>query len=411
MTSTEKSDARCDPFFTIPVETTWNACIGPQSDEENYLDGYILAALELANMVIAKKMYAERDTLVLPILYTARHSVELALKFVSKQLHTSGAVTSSHRVNHDIESHWQHLCSQEIGDESLRSLFSELEPYIKSLASIDDDGQQLRYSEDRDGHTSLKDKPLANLEVIRKSLIDLQKILKAVKYRVLEFCRERNTSSFTRECSRNDLQQIAQMLPPRKEWNTDAFSKAKESIQNRYSLSSRKFSAALTVIEKCREMRTLIGLESKLMHLTDDQVKSIAEHWSKCHPPREERDGLGIDYFSSRDLRARLQAVDPYVEASKKLSQELSPNEVADFETIYYLGRDGYFPEYYEQKLENTKKEHALASNLQNKVHHLITKTNLLASLSTGIRRLGLPSLADDLLSIRPDIQNPSLKS
>ena len=322
-----------------------------------------------------------------------------------------GAMAAIHPVNHDIDSHWQHLCSHKVGDETLRKLLSELEPYVKSLASIDDDGQQLRYSKDRDVQKSLKEKPLANIEVIRESLTELQKILKAIKYRVLEFCRERNTGSFTRECSRKDLQQIAKMLPPRKNWDTEAFSKAKEAIANRYSLSGKKFSAALTVIENCRQMRPQIGLESTLQHLTDDHVKSVVEHWSKCHPPRESRDGLGIDYFSSRDLRARLQAVDPYVEASKALSQELSPDEVADFETIYYLGRDGYFPEYYEKKLEDTKKEHALAGNLRSEIHHLITKTNLLTSMSTGIRRLGRPRLADDILSMRPDIQNPILES
>jgi hypothetical protein len=70
-----------DPFFRLPADSAWNVCIGKQGNEENYLDGYIEAAIELATAIIEKKMFAKRDTVVLPIMYNARHAVELALKF------------------------------------------------------------------------------------------------------------------------------------------------------------------------------------------------------------------------------------------------------------------------------------------------------------------------------------------
>src|SRR6266536_1077982 len=79
-----------DPFFMRVFDTDWNACIGKQGDEENYLDGYIEAAMELAGAVIDKKLFGKRDTLVLPILYNARHAVELALKFTTDRLAKDG---------------------------------------------------------------------------------------------------------------------------------------------------------------------------------------------------------------------------------------------------------------------------------------------------------------------------------
>jgi hypothetical protein len=75
-----------EPFFKRNPVSTWNACIGKQGYEEHYIDGYIEAAMELAGAVIDKKMYEKRDTLVLPILYNARHAVELALKFATDRL-------------------------------------------------------------------------------------------------------------------------------------------------------------------------------------------------------------------------------------------------------------------------------------------------------------------------------------
>jgi hypothetical protein len=70
-----------DPFFKKIHDADWNACIGRQGHEEHYLDGYIEAAIELADAIIEKRMFAKRDTLVLPILYNARHALELTLQF------------------------------------------------------------------------------------------------------------------------------------------------------------------------------------------------------------------------------------------------------------------------------------------------------------------------------------------
>ena len=84
-----------DPFFRLLEDSDWNACIGRQGDEENYIEGYMDAAGELAEAVIEKKMYEKRDTLVLPILYNARHAVELALKFVIDRLFADAILNSS----------------------------------------------------------------------------------------------------------------------------------------------------------------------------------------------------------------------------------------------------------------------------------------------------------------------------
>ncbi len=57
-----------DPFFEIFHDGQWNACVGIQGNEQNYIDGYIEAALELASAVLDKRLVASRDTLAMPIL-------------------------------------------------------------------------------------------------------------------------------------------------------------------------------------------------------------------------------------------------------------------------------------------------------------------------------------------------------
>jgi len=98
-----------DPFFSLPQDGTWNACIGSQGDELHYLDGYIEAAWELADAVVQKNMLGKRDTLVLPILYNARHAIELLLKYITNQLVECDALAHGHPANHDLQGHYDLL--------------------------------------------------------------------------------------------------------------------------------------------------------------------------------------------------------------------------------------------------------------------------------------------------------------
>ena len=84
-----------DPFFHLPGASEWNACIGSQGREEHYVDGYIEAAIELTTAILAKRLYRQRDTLVSPILYSARHAVELNLKFATRASNPTSLRTMS----------------------------------------------------------------------------------------------------------------------------------------------------------------------------------------------------------------------------------------------------------------------------------------------------------------------------
>jgi hypothetical protein len=107
-----------DPFFVLPPGGgRWNACIGRQGDEENYVDGYIDAALELSEAILVKEMWDKRDTLVLPILYNARHAIELTLKMAINRLVAMGVFGEAHPKNHDILSHWQKLKASGLGGQ------------------------------------------------------------------------------------------------------------------------------------------------------------------------------------------------------------------------------------------------------------------------------------------------------
>lgn len=263
-----------DPFFKRRSGTHWIACIGRQGDEENYIDGHIDAAKALAEAVIEKKLFGARDTLVLPILYNARHAIELVLKFATDRLAGAGVVPRMGMHSHNVVVYWKHI--EAIGDEKLREGLAALKPFVDSLNRIDTDGQALRYHVTR-GARSLDDRDRANLEVIRESLDTLSKTISTFKNRTLIYLDERATGTFTPRCSRRDLTTIANMLPRRDMWNSKEFGSSRDRIKSRYDSSNTQLSLALHAIQRSRELNALLGVESTLLDLSDEKSEWLAK--------------------------------------------------------------------------------------------------------------------------------------
>lgn len=390
------SQSNNDPFFSTKAkDSVWNACIGAQGDVENYVDGYIEAALELVSNVIEKQQYIKRDTLAMPILYNARHALELSLKYMHDIFLKEGVVHTPQPQNHDILSYWTLLSSTKLGDAELTQHIQNLEIYVTSLSNIDDDGQELRYATNKDGQKSLKDKALCNLVTIQESLLKLQTILSDAKYRLKEFVYERVTDTYTKDLSRKDLEEISKMLPPLDKWKEEIFDDAKTKIKEKYSIGSNKFSAAINLIKDHRTMASYLGKEFDLAHLSNEKIKLTIQEWKKLHNLKN-KDSMGINFFD-RCFDAMLDHNKTAQKVQKNLSKLLSSDEIADLEAVFYIGREAIFCEFYEKKLTSIKKEHTANKNLDQEISHLIEKTNFLDCVVNGLKILGKPELAQEL--------------
>ncbi len=384
-----------DPFFAIIHDSQWNACIGQQGEERNYVDGFMEAAIELVEAIFDKKLMSQRDTLVLPILYNARHAVELSLKFAIGRLHREGVIAKHHPItNHDILSHWKHLHDSNPGDKLLREGVAELEPFIVSLAKIDDDGQEFRYSKNREGQPSLAGHAVANLRLIRKSLNALGEILKRLQYRVIDVIAERSTGSFTTRCSRSDLLEIAKMLPNRDEWSKSNFDERKAIVKEKFELTNRQFCNALDEIQKNREMNIQIGIESNLLHLSDEHAILTIEEWRKRHPIDDPENELGTDFFGAdwekyRHVRNEIKAA---------ILGTLTPDEIADLETLFYIGRESEPCEFYEKDFEGNKRKNHCRRDVEETVDRMMEKP----IFSMGLR-MAYPLSVDRLWRIDCD--------
>lgn len=385
-----------DPFFALTEERSeWNACIGKQAHPESYIDGYMDAALELVNAVIEKRQFLKRDTLAMPILYNARHALELSLKHMYDAFLEEKIVTTPLGINHDIRAYWTLLASAKLGDTELTQHVKNLETYVISLSNIDDDGQELRYATTRDGKKSLKDKALCNLVVIRESLLKLQNIISDSKYRLEAFIDERRTKTYTNDLSRKDIETISRMLPPFDRWRENIFKKAKREIKETYGIGSNKFSDAVDLIKNHRTMASCLGKEFNLAHLTAEKLRSVVQEWKVLHV-RNDLDVVGSDLVNT-DFDAFVGHIKKYEEARKNILRLLSEDEIADLETVFYLGRSALFCEFYEEELARVKRKHKTDRNLAEAVRHLLEKRNFLEEIVQGLRILGNPTLAESL--------------
>ncbi|MER9240665.1 hypothetical protein [Mesorhizobium sp. M0633] len=391
-----------DPFFKFVGDPDWNACIGRQGEEENYIDGYIEAAIELVDAVIEKQMFAKRDTLVLPILYNARHAIELALKFATDRLVAVNVVNGNgRRRDHNIKGHWDRLSEAGIGDEKLRYTVAALEPFIESLSRIDSDGQELRYHRNSDNDPSMAKYTLANLQLIQASLRVLQRLIADLQYRTVDFLSERATSSYTSRCSRSDLLTIAKLMPPRDRWNRDEFDLQKSAIKERFSLGNRQFSLALDKVQENREMSAILGVETPLLHLSDEDIVGIVAEWRRVHPKREApADSSSLDYFGPGRFEAMQEHMAVLADVVTRLAEWLPAEKLADLETAFYLGRDRIFCEYYEASVARKRREHGVANNPREEVRHLMEKTNFLQCLTIAATKLGRLSIAERLTEL-----------
>lgn len=389
-----------DPFFEVINDGEWNATIGQQGHVENYLDGYIEGAIELADLLFEKELCGKRDTLVLPILYNARHALELNLKFAADKLGAAGILKGEDKkTDHDIARYWQRLHDANIADLELNGTVECLKPYVDSLTQIDRDGQELRYHRNRDDELSLAQFALVNLRLVRESLHELKNLLEAVKYGTIDLVDERRTGTFTPSCSRKDLYAIAKALPRRSQWGEPEFDERKARIRAIYNLSSKGFQKAIGVIESTRELRGIIGLESDLLHLTDEDILWVTQQWRRLHPKREHKEEEPrIHAVNAADLYGELMK-DRTTEQKvyRAIAERLDAKKLAELETLFYLGRERHHSEYYEEMVEDTIRDHAAAKDKAEEIRHLMSKMNFLMCLSAAASKVGRLSLSVSL--------------
>lgn len=389
--------------FPAVANSRLNALVGNDYfASDNYIDGYMKASeLMLKAMVQDDRMY-EADTIIFPILYSARHAIELSMKRIIEQLARCKKTTIKTPVHgHDIAKLSLMFSGINIGDRASSELRAKLNGYVQTLAALDPDGQGFRYAQRANGNAMMEGQIIIGLPHVGVFIEELNNILHDLRRRIDRFAEEFATKTFTNELSRSDLEEISYKLPPLDTWGQIDFGELSEAICNEYGLSEAALLRGLDQIKGHREFGGHIGVEAKLLHATDETVLMVVEkHLEKNPPPSKcsEPKIISMESFSI-DIRQCLDEAKAYSELIDEIVKVSSPDELADISAIYYLFKADSYVEAYEKSFEMRLRDFE-ANGVSKSFSHVFDKLDLVDCLAGNIRKLGRTKLADEICKL-----------
>ncbi|MBT1926904.1 hypothetical protein KKZ54_23140 [Enterobacter hormaechei subsp. hoffmannii] len=201
-----------------------NACVGTNGfpDSLTYAEGYLKTPEILTDYIYKNNKRGEVDLLVYPIVYSARHGIELSLKTILIDMaELRGLEISVPDVTkiHSIKKLWDATIDvAERTDKRLYYKTKKIEPYILDFVAIDDTAQTFRYPESNVGATHLEKTPIINLARFVVFFKKLTKGLHEIIKITLNLKDEYKTGTFTDKFSRRDLIKLSKGLGNRTDW-------------------------------------------------------------------------------------------------------------------------------------------------------------------------------------------------
>lgn len=331
-------------IFAASHDGTFNACVGENGmhDLRTYAEGYIDASILLLETLFEKQLLGSRDTLVHPILYSARHAIELTIKHVLTELNKCDLQTDENRIKgHSLGKLWSLFEAVAKHDSRLNNLFKNMNPIVQYLDDIDKDAQDFRYpagnaKQGEKPKQTLEGKRIVDLVTTYKMVKELKELLMSLFAEVETVVEQRAMGSFTQDLNRDELKALSEACTN----DTSAyFAETKKKWKALNGLSSNGFKRAIDFIKKHREFAGNIGEESDLISLSSELLGQIVE-WKRKDIQRD-LENSALDVFER--AKERPISCDAYGE----LEESLTPEVVAELEALYYLSFRSQYSETY----------------------------------------------------------------
>lgn len=296
------------------------ACVGSNGGtDNNIIQRGFVSAVHLLYEGISNG--ESEDTLIYPLSYCIRHSIELSLKIILDSIKTLYSYKNNtlpqklKRVyTHDFSKLNSIIKDFYTIDRRIPPLYNPCENYLKDFY-FDHTNEAFRYSTNHDNKPILESKEITHIpiDILKKKFDDLITILNHLIFELEVMIEEYNTRAFTKELSRQDLLDISKLLPDRKDWDNDKFNEIKEKIITEYELSDKQFSNALRLIESHPEFSININIEHlfKNIPLYDLQrYATLVFESDKCNKePKCNSDNLSQLMLSSPEKNKYLLSI------------------------------------------------------------------------------------------------------
>lgn len=221
--------------------TRYNACVG----ENGIFDGKYFLGYDLSVKVLCKTLIkdsTEIDQLIFPILFNARHAIELYLK---DTLYNIFKINESIdfikdmdidvdklQSTHNLDNLWQMFVNNSIKlDRRMQEYIDYQKEHISDYFEIDLSGETFRYQYTKENAIHLSKTPLINIihfyERYNELSESMHKLIRFIDYVKHEY----HIYPYTKTLSPNDLLVISKRLGDISTWTEDAFKEIKAAIK------------------------------------------------------------------------------------------------------------------------------------------------------------------------------------
>ena len=236
-------------------------------------------------MIQAVENGAYEDTMIYPVVYNVRHSIELSMKIIIECLlhiynfrNVSFCEKDKKKVyTHDIEALDTIIQKYYSFEHRIVERYDKIHPYLQDYY-FDKKGDVFKYESDQNGNPHLIKLGISSIsyDVLKRKYNEMMSLFDNLIFEVMYLCKEYSMGTFTKHLSRKDIRDIAEMLPLREDWGKDEFSIVKAEIKQKYSIGSKEFSDALNIIQKHCEFCTYIGMEIKIGAIEDKELRECS---------------------------------------------------------------------------------------------------------------------------------------
>ena len=275
--------------FEFHEEDTIIACVGDNggTTDEDIRNGF-KRTVELLTESLKTGSEVE-DLLVYPIVYNARHSIELSLKIVIKMLwriEEKKGICYFEEVlkerkkelhTHSIECLYKLACDKKNIDRRIPAYFENIEDMIY-FYYFDEEGDAFKYELNKEDEPHMIKNKISHvsIELLETEFKEVMKKFDDLIYFLDNCIFEYSLGTFTKSLSRADIWDISKRLPVYEEWRKEKFKEVKDEIKQEYHLGSKEFSDAVNLIKENREFSVNIGCEKVFGSITENELKEYA---------------------------------------------------------------------------------------------------------------------------------------
>lgn len=318
-----------DNPFEFHEEDAIIACVGENggTTDEDIRNGF-KRTVELLTESLKDGQEVE-DLLVYPIVYNARHSIELSLKIVIKMLWEiegkkgikySDEIIAERKKKihtHNIEELYKMACENKNIDRRIPAYFENIEDMIR-FYYFDEEGDAFKYELNKENQPHMIKNKIFHISIVllETEFKEVMEKFDELIYFLRNCMDEYSLGTFTKNLSRTDIWDISKRLPDYEEWRTEKFREIKEEIKQEYHLGSKEFSEAVNLIKKNRFFSENIGCEKIFGTITQEELKEYASLVKYYFEKNKFKEGNVTEWYKLDGVQQNAEILKKYLSNS-----------------------------------------------------------------------------------------------